>query len=375
MSYVLRKISRKFNALTFGLLQSRSVIIISEKKTKHLTFSSAAQLFAIVGLLAAGITGYVFMDELQDAPVVVAAAPTPATVETTTASFSVPASDATQLEDASPEEMQARISELESKVKELNYTNSSIIRTVQEKTRGKIVAMEEIIRATGLNVESLKAAASKELNKEKKSAATKPEPQEEESGDDENAQMTPSTILASGQGGPFIPAETPGFSVEAFGRDLDAKMRHIAVLNEIITSMPLGRPVNGGKMMSNFGRRIDPFNGRIAFHAGIDLSAPGGSSVRSTGEGYVVRAGWTGGYGYMVEVDHGYGITTRYAHLSRILVTEGQRLSRNQVLGVQGSTGRSTGPHVHYEVRVNNRPVNPINFVNVKYDVSQLIQQ
>jgi murein DD-endopeptidase MepM/ murein hydrolase activator NlpD len=118
-----------------------------------------------------------------------------------------------------------------------------------------------------------------------------------------------------------------------------------------------------GRLMGAFGHRLDPFSGEGAYHTGVDLSAPMGSPVRATADGVIVHAGWFGGYGKLVVVDHGNGIETFYAHLSKFEVIEGSEVRRGEIVGRVGSTGRSTSPHLHYEVRVGHAPVNPIRFL------------
>lgn len=114
-----------------------------------------------------------------------------------------------------------------------------------------------------------------------------------------------------------------------------------------------------GPVTSSFGERQDPFNGEGAFHAGIDISSAFGAPVRATADGTVDMADRTSGYGREVVIDHGFGVKTVYGHLSGFAVTEGQQVSRGQVIGYVGTSGRSTGPHLHYEVRIRNTPVNP----------------
>jgi murein DD-endopeptidase MepM/ murein hydrolase activator NlpD len=121
-------------------------------------------------------------------------------------------------------------------------------------------------------------------------------------------------------------------------------------------------PVDG-LLMSHFGARSDPFNGEGAFHTGIDISAPRGTPVRVTADGVVEEAGYSGPYGKLVVVDHGNGLYTYYAHLSRLDVVPGQEVRRGEIIGGAGSTGRATGSHVHYEVRLNGTPVNPYPFL------------
>ncbi|HLA94848.1 MAG TPA: M23 family metallopeptidase [Pyrinomonadaceae bacterium] len=115
-----------------------------------------------------------------------------------------------------------------------------------------------------------------------------------------------------------------------------------------------------GKINNEFGFRRNPFGGRTyEFHAGMDIDGERGDMVVAPGNGTVVEAGWKGGYGNMIEIDHGNGLTTRYGHLSKIDVAAGDGITRGQLIGLIGSTGRSTGPHLHYELRVNDHPINP----------------
>ena len=115
-----------------------------------------------------------------------------------------------------------------------------------------------------------------------------------------------------------------------------------------------------GKINNEFGFRRNPFGGRAyEFHGGMDIDGERGDMVMAPASGVISEAGWKGGYGNMVEIDHGNGLKTRYGHLSRIEVETGTQITRGQILGLVGSTGRSTGPHLHYELRVNDRPINP----------------
>lgn len=128
-------------------------------------------------------------------------------------------------------------------------------------------------------------------------------------------------------------------------------------------SVPVGSPVRSSGISSGFGSRWHPILGGSRFHAGIDLPAPAGSQVVSTATGLVIAAGWCGGYGQCVVIDHGGGYTTVYGHLSRIDVQGGQNVGSGQYIGLVGSTGLSTGPHLHYEVRFMERPINPLKFL------------
>ncbi len=135
-------------------------------------------------------------------------------------------------------------------------------------------------------------------------------------------------------------------------------LRRLDSYLELISTLPLGSPANG-HLSSGFGMRRSPFSGQLKMHQGLDFSVPVGSSVLSTGDGIVKSVKRTATYGRVIDIDHGNGITTRYAHLSDYLVEEGDRVCRGQEIGLAGSTGRSTGPHLHYEIRRNGKALNP----------------
>lgn len=128
--------------------------------------------------------------------------------------------------------------------------------------------------------------------------------------------------------------------------------------------LPAGQPVRASKVSSGFGTRWHPVLGGYRFHAGIDLVAPAGTLILATAPGVITQSGWCGGYGLCVTVDDGNGYNTLYGHLSRVDVIAGQDVTSGQRLGLVGSTGRSTGPHLHYEVRINGRPVDPRPYMN-----------
>ena len=167
-------------------------------------------------------------------------------------------------------------------------------------------------------------------------------------------------------GGPLIPIDidptAPAFeqATARVARDVSFAER----LHALMPFVPLSKPLAGdAAVTSPFGYRADPFLGRPALHTGVDLLQPYGSDIRATAAGRVVHAGVAGGYGDMVEIDHGFGLTTVYGHMSEISVAEGQDVAQGQILGRLGSTGRSTGPHLHYEVRVDGEPVDPERFL------------
>lgn len=163
---------------------------------------------------------------------------------------------------------------------------------------------------------------------------------------------------ASALGGPYVPLASSEALASALA-DADEAFGTLGSLKRAVARLPLASPVDDAPMSSNFGSRRDPFLGSAAFHAGIDFRAPSGRGVEATAAGRVVVAGRSGGYGNLVEIDHGKGLTTRYAHLSKIEVRVGQQVEKGDMVGRVGSTGRSTGPHLHYETRVNGTAVNP----------------
>lgn len=145
--------------------------------------------------------------------------------------------------------------------------------------------------------------------------------------------------------------------------DLYEAWNSLAELGRAAASIPGRVPVSQFNYTSNFGVRYDPFNGGAAMHAGVDMAGSYGEPIVSTAEGVVVKAGWASGYGNMVEVDHGRGITTRYGHMSRVQVKIGDRVTAGDQIGKMGSTGRSTGTHLHYEVRVDGQAVDPMPYL------------
>ncbi|MGO8737795.1 M23 family metallopeptidase [Rhodoblastus sp.] len=169
-----------------------------------------------------------------------------------------------------------------------------------------------------------------------------------------------------GVGGPFVPADVPGADGD-FASAYASLSRSIDLMNDLRGALPfapLRKPLPGPvEVTSPFGYRIDPFFGRPALHTGMDLHGEYGEAVHATAAGRVTVAGPAGGYGNMVEIDHGAGLATRYGHLSRIDVAPGQWVKAGQDIGAIGSTGRSTGPHLHYEVRVDGAPVDPSRYL------------
>jgi murein DD-endopeptidase MepM/ murein hydrolase activator NlpD len=168
-----------------------------------------------------------------------------------------------------------------------------------------------------------------------------------------------------GMGGPLVPiTEAKKTLFEGLMDRVQTGLERLRHFERAVVALPFARPVPGDvDLTSGFGYRIDPFTRGPAMHTGLDFRAEHGAPVRAGGAGQVVAAEYAGGYGNMVEIDHGNGVTTRYAHLSAIAVSAGETVAAGAVLGRAGSTGRSTGPHLHYETRIDGEAVDPQRFL------------
>ena len=144
--------------------------------------------------------------------------------------------------------------------------------------------------------------------------------------------------------------------------DLSILEQKLVAQSQMLASTPSIAPVRG-ILTDGFGGRSDPFTGESGNHSAIDISSAVGQAVRAPADGIVVKAEWANGYGNVIYISHGYGYSTRYGHLSAYAAKPGQHVKRGDVIAYVGSTGRSTGPHLHYEVRLNNNPVNPLEYI------------
>lgn len=187
--------------------------------------------------------------------------------------------------------------------------------------------------------------------------------------------LNPATLGATrrGQGGPFIPASAAIASDEGL-RNLATLLTRLSAMETALASIPSGRPTAAPMETSSYGYRRDPFVGSLAFHSGIDFPGRHGQPILAAAPGKVSYVGVRQGYGNVVEVDHGKGLMTRYAHLSGYTVRPGQQVKRGQAIARMGSTGRSTGTHLHFEVRVNGAAVNPRPFLEARQDVLEVQQ-
>ena len=238
--------------------------------------------------------------------------------------------------------LRQRVVRLSGTVASLRASQEKVLKRVSRSTTDTVVEVEKLVAMTGLDVDRMLAALERQDRRTRR-------------------------YLPHGQGGPFLslaatklPPDDPLVKKVAA---LDVKMGRWNNLQRLLRMLPLAPPIDQYRMTSGFGRRLDPMRRRWSFHAGVDLANRMGTPVLSTAPGKVVFAGWRGGFGRMVEIDHGLGLRTRYGHLKKILVRVGQRVSFRQKIALLGSSGRSTGPHVHYEVRLNGRSVDPARFM------------
>ncbi|MDH3662507.1 MAG: peptidoglycan DD-metalloendopeptidase family protein [Alphaproteobacteria bacterium] len=184
-----------------------------------------------------------------------------------------------------------------------------------------------------------------------------------QTGMDLNLLITRAGEIELGQGGPFQLAGTEAGDAKP-ADEITNEIQRLVALQTLARSLPLGAPLDHYSLTSSFGKRSDPITGELAFHGGLDFGAAPNSKIRATSPGRVIHAGPLGPYGVTVEIDHGMGITTRFGHLKKASVEVGQDISFRDVIGVIGSTGRSTGRHLHYEIRLDGEAYDPAKFLD-----------
>ncbi len=239
------------------------------------------------------------------------------------------------------QELSSRVKSLEDQMLDMEQAQVMLVERFGEMAQEKISALEVDLKATGLNINAL-------IDRKKQQ------------------------VDNFGQGGPFLPIELPEIADEGFDQSLatlNDQLDRWGSLNELVLHLPLATPLSDFTLTSRFGVRRDPVNGRMSRHEGLDMAAGMGTEIHATGPGKVVYAGWRGRYGRVVEIDHGMGLVTRYAHMRSMNVTVGQTVKRMDVVGAVGNSGRSTGAHLHYEVRVNGKPRNPAVFLKAGKNV------
>ena len=224
--------------------------------------------------------------------------------------------------------VKAELAELGRRQTALEATHEATIERLAQKTQAGIQGLKRLIARTGL--------------------------------DPDKVLRGPTT---GDMGGPFVPVPAGTDTTHAKLVSLGSRIGALQRMRDLLRALPVGAPLGEYELRSPFGVRRDPITGQLAMHEGLDLAGPFHEPVLATAPGIVKVAGWSGEYGNMVEIDHGYGLMTRYAHLSRVQVKVGQRVAARQVVGLLGTTGRSTGPHVHYEVLSDGKNLNPAKFL------------
>ena len=231
--------------------------------------------------------------------------------------------------------LNSEVSELRDRMHHMSTQNKELITRIHDRTNASVAALRDIIVLTGLDPDKLL-------------------------GSDE----------VTGQGGPFVAALPPARKLLETEQDfytqaqkMETSLAHWEFLQTLLKQLPLARPVDVGYVTSSFGKRRDPITKRSAFHSGVDIAGPRNSKVLATAPGTVTFVGTNGAYGTMVTIDHGSGFQTRYGHLKKALVKKGAKIEYRTEIGVMGSTGRSTGRHVHYEIIYEGEHQNPMNFI------------
>ena len=230
-------------------------------------------------------------------------------------------------------QMRRDIKVLENQLVALEDKENLTVERLTDQTETIITSMENIVELAGLDVEDLMA------------------------GDEE---------LVSGQGGPFIEFQAdgrPGGRLKTKLQNLENRLAYSESLQTVVKKIPFAVPLHGYYITSTYGKRRDPVNRRWAMHYGLDFGSTPRAPIYVTAPGTVTFAGWKGNFGKMVEVDHGAGIKTRYAHMSKLTVKKGQEIQFGDKIGVIGSTGRSTGSHLHYEVLFRDKGLDPMQLI------------
>lgn len=249
-------------------------------------------------------------------------------------------------------DLRAKIKELETLVASMQDVQYTVFERMSSLAEGGVQTIEQNLSnikaplyGVGLNIEALLVRSNKQRAK------------------NEN--------LRDGQGGPFLPikADLKNVGLNKTLVALNTKINHWENLVDLQDKLPLGKPLDKIRITSRYGSRVDPFTGDEGYHDGLDLGGKEGANVYVTAPGKVIRSGNYGLYGIMVEIEHTLGFRTRYAHLSKTLVEKGEWVDTGDVIGLVGNTGRSTGSHLHYEIRLNNRAINPTTFIRTKKDV------
>lgn len=222
--------------------------------------------------------------------------------------------------------LSGRVRALEDELTAMRASQERLVENLFERSKKGVADLERVVAMTGLDIDRM--------------------------------------IGTKGRGGPSTEVKyTEDETLNERVADLRRRIERWQSLQSAVKNLPLIAPLQEYRITSGYGGRRDPFTGRWTSHNGIDMQQPAGTPILATGPGTVVLTGWHGGYGWMVEVDHGMGVRTRYAHMQSILAEKGQKVEAGTKVGLVGSSGRSSGPHLHYEILIDGKAVDPTNFL------------
>lgn len=230
-------------------------------------------------------------------------------------------------------QLRNNLARLQNQLASLRSRQDNLVTRLSDGTSSTIEEASRVLKMTGLNLDMLVSRA---------------------------AQIAGKTV---GEGGPFKRAARAEDPLALKVALLDSRIERWRYMRIVFHRLPLAAPLEHYRMSSHFGMRRDPITKRLARHNGMDFAYHVNTPILATAPGRVVFAGWRGGYGWLVEIDHGLGIRTRYAHQRKILVKRGEKVEHRQKIGLLGTSGRSNGPHVHYEILIDGKPVDPKNFI------------
>ncbi|WP_051329121.1 M23 family metallopeptidase [Geminicoccus roseus] len=346
-----RQLEVAFAELNQTSLAQRTTI----QRLMDLHGSATAELTTVRGQLAGAdrrrLEAMVVMDRLvadqaAQAPVAAAVLAGPAKVTKLTAALDRALADRASAEMESTA-LSAKAASLEAKLDDLSKELEATKESFQAWAAHHYGALKGVLKTSGVRVDPLVKLASAEME---------------------------------GEGGPFVPL-APGdehagrSTLVPLPHELDASFRAVDTMRRLLVALPLGIPAPDAETRSGFGIRRDPFTGRRAMHTGLDFTPGSSGQAFATAPGIVVSAGRRGAYGNLVEIDHGFGLTTRYAHLASIDVKVGQQVAQGTEVGQIGTTGRSTGRHLHYEIRVDGKAVDPADFLEARVRLAHVLSQ
>ncbi|MEZ5862630.1 MAG: peptidoglycan DD-metalloendopeptidase family protein [Geminicoccaceae bacterium] len=263
--------------------------------------------------------------------------------------------------------LRGRYGELERRLASLSGEYALAASRMQDRIRDKLDAIERVVSRTGIDPQALLARANGAAGDGQGGPLVDLDELQPSSGGDH---AIPGLDAAPGSQAARAPATSFAATLD---RELGDELLRLDAVPRLLESLPLDAPLADYRLTSPFGVRTDPITGRRARHGGLDFGAAANSAVGATAPGRVIAAGWRGAYGNLVEIDHGLGFTTRYAHLSRTLARVGEHVAPGDPIGIIGSTGRSTGRHLHYEIRLDGQPLDPAGFLEAGRDLPGIL--